>query len=183
MHLLTIIFIGVAANIDNLGISVAYGLRSNRIPFLYNLIISLISMGCAYFAITAGSLLSEYLTVFVANFIGGVLLVGLGIWIVLKVNTLPANLSKGKKVVTINWKESIVLGFILSLNCLTIGFGAGITGLPPLSTALVVGVFSFISILLGVRLGHKVGSTWFGKQAERIGGILLILIGIYEIFI
>lgn len=180
MFLMTIIVIGIAANIDNLGISMAYGLRANRIPFIYNLIISMISACCAYLAIIAGNVLSDFLTLTTSNFIGGSLLIGLGIWVVMK----PSDCSEGtKNMVSIQWKESILLGFILALNCLSIGFSAGITGVPPLSTSISVGFFSFISIAIGVRLGHKIGMTWFGKQAERIGGILLILIGIVEIFI
>ncbi|MEK3936901.1 manganese efflux pump [Sporosarcina sp. FSL W7-1349] len=177
--MLTVLIIGVAANLDNLGISVAYGLRSNRIPFLYNLVISLISMGCAYLSMTAGSWLAEYFSAFLANVLGGILLIGLGAWILLKKSIAPFS-PKGEGLGTIQWKESIVLGFILSLNCLSIGFGAGVTGMPPFVTSFVIGLFSFISISIGVSLGKTIGHTWFGKRAERIGGILLIFIGIVE---
>ncbi|MDN4608045.1 manganese efflux pump MntP [Sporosarcina highlanderae] len=180
MFLITIIAIGIAANIDNLGISMAYGLRSNRIPFVYNLIISIISMGAAYLSIIAGNILSNYMALSFSNLIGGILLVALGLWVSLK---SPDCSEDAKKFATINWKESIILGFILALNCISIGFSAGITGAPPLSTAISVGFFSFISISIGIRLGHKIGKTFFGKHAERIGGLLLILIGIYEIFL
>ncbi|MDW0116066.1 manganese efflux pump [Sporosarcina thermotolerans] len=180
MFLFIIIAIGVAANIDNLGISMAYGLRSNRIPFIYNLIISIISMAAAYFSIITGNVLSNYLTLSFSNLIGGILLIGLGLWVTLKSTNCT---EETKQLVSINWKESVVLGFILALNCLSIGFSAGITGIPPLSTSISVGFFSFISIAIGVRLGHTIGNTFFGKHAERIGGLLLILIGVFEIFI
>ncbi|MGG0670483.1 manganese efflux pump [Lederbergia citrisecunda] len=181
MKLITILIIAVAANIDNLGISMAYGLRANRIPFRYNLIISFISTVCAFVSIFAGSMLSDILSRSTSNLIGGILLIGLGLWVVGK----SASPSKDdiRKIDFINWKESIVLGFILALNCLSIGFSAGVTGIEPYSTALAIGIFSFISIILGVRLGEHIGTSWLGQQAERIGGMLLMIIGVIEIFI
>ncbi|WP_060207653.1 manganese efflux pump MntP family protein [Sporosarcina koreensis] len=181
MKLITILIIAVAANIDNLGISMAYGLRANRIPFRYNLIISLISTVCAFVSIFAGSMLSDILSRSTSNLIGGILLIGLGLWVVKK--TASPSKDDTRKMDFINWKESIVLGFILALNCLSIGFSAGVTGIEPYSTALAIGIFSFISIILGVRLGEHIGTSWLGQQAERIGGMLLMIIGVIEIFI
>lgn len=157
----------------------AFGLRSNRIPVRYNLIISIISMAAAYVSIIIGKILSNYLTLSFSNLTGGILLIGLGLWVSLKPSECAGD---AKQLTSIRWKESVVLGFILALNCLSIGFSAGITGALPLPTAISVGFFSFISIAIGVRLGHSIGNTFFGKHAERIGGLLLILIGIFEIF-
>ena len=161
MQWLTILLIGIAANIDNLAISVSYGLKLKKIPFLYNFIISIISIEFAFFSITAGSFLSNYFSQSIANFTGGFLIIGPWRMVYqyhrpysLKINqpeqkiTRPvlSNLDKTKKITL---KESIFLGFVLSLNCLTIGFGAGITGVSPLFTSISIGVFSLISISIG----------------------------------
>lgn len=159
----------------------AYGLRANRIPFRYNLIISFISAVCAFISIFAGSMLSDILSRSTSNLIGGILLIGLGLWVVRK-SANPSQ-EETRHLDFINWKESIVLGFVLAFNCLSIGFSAGVTGIEPYSTALAIGIISFISIVLGVRLGEHIGTSWLGQQAERIGGILLMLIGTIEIFI
>lgn len=181
MKLITVLIIAVAANIDNLGISMAYGLRANRIPFRYNVIISFISSICAFVSIFAGSMLSDILTRTTSNLIGGILLIGLGLWVVMKSASLSQD--NTRKMDYMNWKESIVLGFILSFNCLSIGFSAGVTGVEPYSTAIAIGIFSYISIVLGIRLGEHIGTSWLGRLAERIGGILLMVIGLIEIFI
>ncbi|MFC5604260.1 manganese efflux pump MntP family protein [Sporosarcina koreensis] len=181
MKLITILIIATAANIDNLGISIAYGLRANRIPFRFNFIISFISTGCAFVSIFAGGMLADVLSKSASNLIGGILLILLGLWVVIKSSSPSQGCTN--KMDSIHWKESIVLGFILALNCLSIGFGAGITGVEPYLTSVAIGIFSFISIMLGVRLGEHIGTSWLGQQAERIGGILLMAIGLFEVFI
>ncbi|WP_210468359.1 manganese efflux pump [Sporosarcina sp. 6E9] len=178
MEWLTILLISIAANIDNLGISVSYGLKANRIPFTTNIIIAIISAICTFISITAGQLLSNYLSNSTANFVGGFLIVCLGLWIIItSKNKVPS------RVINIGWKESIFLGSLLGLNCLTIGFGAGITGIPPLYASLSIGLFSIISISIGITIGNKIGNTLFGKYSNSFAGSLLIFIGFYEIFI
>ncbi|MBO1913682.1 manganese efflux pump, partial [Microvirga sp. 3-52] len=102
MEWLTILLISIAANIDNLGISVSYGLKANRIPFTTNIIIAIISAICTFISITAGQLLSNYLSNSTANFVGGFLIVCLGLWIIItSKNKVPS------RVINIGWKESI----------------------------------------------------------------------------
>ncbi|MEK5069142.1 manganese efflux pump MntP [Sporosarcina sp. FSL K6-1508] len=193
MQWLTILLIGVAANIDNLVISVSYGLKFNKIPLLYNILISLTSIIFAFISITAGSYLSNYFSQSFANYMGGSLIIGLGVWFIItsplfdrnKSNRITdtrsvfVSLNKAKKITL---RESIFLGFVLALNCLTIGFGAGITGVSPLFTSISIGIFSVISIALGVMLGNRIGNTLFGQYSNSIAGLLLIVIGIYEMF-
>lgn len=193
MQWVSILLIGIAANIDNLAISVSYGLKLKRIPFLYNFIISLISIVFAFFSISAGSFLSNYFSQSMANFTGGILITALGIWFIAPLpifmknksiqpeDTSPVLLSLDQSM-KITLKESSFLGFLLALNCLTIGFGAGITGFSPFFTSISIGVFSLISISLGNKVGNKIGNTLFGKYSTNIGGLLLIIIGIYEMF-
>lgn len=182
VSIVTVLLIGIVANLDNVSISISYGLRSNRIPFKYNLIISIISMIFALISLKAGEYFADIFTIDAANWIGGTLLIVIGIWLIVKMISSVQS-PKNKEVVTIDWREAVIVGFILAFNCLTIGFGAGITGADPLLTGLSIGIFSIISIIIGVQLGHKIGKTWFGKNANIVAAILLIIIGVYEIFI
>jgi putative sporulation protein YtaF len=201
MHWLSIIGIGLAANLDNLGIGISFGTRSIKIPFLSNLIICILSMVSAFLSITLGSFISSYIPHSLANISGGVLIILMGIWgiksdltthlqarqedeanelISLLNNPSKADID-GNKI--LSWKESIALGFALALNCLASGFGAGVTGLSPIATTLSIGLFSLITVYFGVRAGQQIAQTWLGKFSNVIGSILLIMIGLYEIFI
>lgn len=193
MHWLTILFIGIASNLDNLGVGVSLGMRTMKIPQLSNFIIALISMAATYITLSLGKYVAHQIPYFYANLIGGLLITFIGIWTFwtsTKNNTHSMSdiLQNPDRVDVdqnsfISWKESIPLGLALSLNALTNGFGAGISGISTTWTTISVGLFSFITVDLGIRAGYKISQTWIGKYANQISGLLLIVIGIYEIFI
>jgi putative Mn2+ efflux pump MntP len=186
MHWISIIFIGLASNIDNLGIGVYVGARSIRIPMLSNLFIAILGMAAAFLSITMGHLISGYMSQQHANWIGGVIIMALGAnsirpksAAIVKTSPLPATNDYDKDI---SWKESVSLGLALSLNCLATGFGAGVSGVSPFMTAISVGMFSLVTVAIGVRIGHQIARTWLGKYSSMIGGLILIAIGLYEIF-
>ncbi|WP_239617973.1 manganese efflux pump [Cohnella mopanensis] len=202
MHWFSIVIIGIAANIDNLGIGVTFGARSTRVPFLSNILIALFSMAATYLAMSAGLYLSRFISPFWGNLAGGFVIISLGIWGIL------TTLSPGKKAEReaessdnndapdyladktdknndriISWVESISLGFALAINCIASSIGAGASGVSPLFSAISVGLFSLLSIDMGIRLGSRVAKSWLGKYSNLLGCILLIIIGCYEIFV
>ncbi|MBM7656307.1 sporulation membrane protein YtaF [Neobacillus cucumis] len=201
MHLLSVLLIGIASNLDNLGISVSYGLRSTKIPIFSNLIIAFVSMLCAYFSIIAGKFISVFISMRIANFTGGLILICIGIKCIVT-SILEENSTSDVKVDSnysqvithpdladvnddkiISLKESIFLGFALAINCLVMGLGAGITGISPVLTTFSIGVFSFISIWCGLKLGNKICGKNIGKYSNIVAGLLLIIIGVYEMIV
>lgn len=268
MHWLSIVFIGMASNIDNLGIGVSFGARSKRIPFLSNLFIAIIAMAATYASITMGHLLSNFLPKQSAELLGGLLIVGLGVWSMkpyaaikfwIKKGAVGSSIGVGVSVeagigagvedgtdlgerekkseegsierieqagkqleeqvenrvnevqgnnetttefhapipslidvqpamqsrtdYVISWKETVPLGLALSLNCMATGFGAGVSGVHPLLMVLSVGIFSMVSVAFGVGIGQQIAKTWLGRYSSILGGLLLVAIGLYEIFI
>jgi putative sporulation protein YtaF len=200
MHWFTILFIGIAANLDNLGIGVSYSLKSTRIPLGSNLLIAVVSMAASYLSIAAGTIVSHYIPLILANYIGGFILIILGLKCIFdclkqekeasqavvhsnsnftKVIREPDSLDLNNDKV-ISWKESVLLGSALAINCLAIGLGAGITGVSPLYATVSVGTFSVLTIALGDLVGSKLCGTKIGKYSNVVSGIILILIGIYE---
>lgn len=200
MHWLTILLIGIAANLDNLGIGVSYSLKSTHIPFISNLFIAMISMISAYLSIAAGELIAHSISLWLANFSGGLIIIILGTKTVIeskkeeptssrepvlansnftKIVKEPENLDLNKDKI-ISWKESILLGLALAINCLAIGIGAGITGVSPVFSTISIGAFSLLSISTGMSLGRKMAGKRMGFYSNIAAGVLLILIGIYE---
>jgi putative sporulation protein YtaF len=201
MHWLSILGIGLAANLDNLGIGFSFGARSTKIPLSSNLLIAILSMISAYISIVCGHFVATYLPSGLANWIGGIMVILIGLWGIKsnfsekpaveqdethsKLTDLLKNPGKADRDGNdiISWTESWSLGLALALNCIASGFGAGITGVSAWGTTLSIGAFSLLTVALGVRVGAYIAQTWFGRFSNAIGGIILICIGIYEILI
>jgi putative sporulation protein YtaF len=83
----------------------------------------------------------------------------------------------------IDYKESLLLSLALMLNNIPNGLAAGMLRLPPLFTALVVGLLSIGTFSIGIGAGRKFGHRWLGAWAETVAGILLIALGLLEIFV
>lgn len=195
MHWLSILGIGLASNLDNLGIGFSFGTRSIKIPIRSNLLIAALSTLSAYISITCGHFIATYTSPTFANAIGGGMIMAIGLWAIIKsltgvnrkkASNDPAKLQKSYKAdhdgdIIITWKETWTLGFALSINCIASGLGAGATGVSAWGTTISVGAFSIITIALGSHLGQQISNTVLGRYSNVIGGVILICIGIYEI--
>lgn len=211
VHLFSIVLLGIAANLDNLGIGIAYGVRRVRIPFTSNLIIAALSGIATLITSLAGHLLNHIVPGYLCNLIGGCIVSLVGVFVIVtnfvdrKTDPSSANpnneqmeSTNAKKFLTImkqpekadmdysghiSSKESVLLGIALSINCLATGLGAGMTGLNVIGMTLSVILFSLLTIFLGVIVGKRYISCLLGDKATILAGILLLVIGIYEMFI
>lgn len=188
MHWVTIILIGIAANLDNLGISLAYGAKQTKIPIGSNVTIALISMFLTYVSVFTGGALTAYISPSMANFWGSLLLCFIGLWVLWSSRPSnnyskkgPEKFDKDKNNI-ISIKEAILLGFILSANCLASGIGIGANGISAIWTVISVGFFSFVTIGVGSHFGYMLTKTFIGKYSTAISGYLLIFIGVFEMF-
>lgn len=82
-----------------------------------------------------------------------------------------------------NLGVAIALALALTMNNLANAFGAGLSGLNPLLLAGAVFLFSIITFCMGIEIGMRYTSQWLGERAGLAAGLLLVLIGLYELFI
>lgn len=207
MRLFSIIMIGIAANLDNLGIGLSYGVRRIKIPWLSNLVIAVMSGTAAIISSIGGHFLSCLLPVKISNRLGGGIVAVVGIWVILtffrgnskreskQEQKQDNNMNNLKKIVQkphqadidysghISEKEAFLLGIALAVNCLATGLGAGLTGLNFFSLTVSVMFFSLLTIYIGVNVGKRYAATYLGDRATLVAGLILIVIGIYEAFV
>lgn len=200
MHLLTVIFVGIIANVDNLAIGCSYGIKQTKIPFVSNLFIALMSMICALVGLLAGHWITAFVKPVVANALGGGLLVIIGGLTVCSTfferkQQIDETSSNFFKVIyqpkkadldmnnTISVKESIFLGLALALNSITTSFSVGLTDPSFGLYVLSIGIFSLLTIWVGTLLGNQINALLKNLEiyGNIIAGVLLILIGLYEI--
>lgn len=209
MHIFSALFLGFAANLDNLGVGISYGVQKIRVPFLSNFFIALLSGIIVAISVLTGRLLSNYITI--AGELGALMIVAIGIWVmvhktasasdslpaaipVMKTYSVPikslsciVQITKEPSAADfdangfISTKEAMFLGLTLSFNCIATGVGAGLTGMDPLSSGISVFIFSMISISMGYMIGWKTASDRFEQLSQAISGVILIIIGIYEL--
>lgn len=74
-------------------------------------------------------------------------------------------------------KELFLLAIATSIDAFAVGCTFAFTNVNIWSSVLIIGVTTFVLSLIGVMLGHKVG-TRYNQVATIAGGIVLILIGL-----
>lgn len=88
--------------------------------------------------------------------------------------------SKYTKKISI--KETILLAFALTINNLGIGISASLAGVSIVATVLFTFVISILTIMLGLAMGSNLIGRLFGKFASLVSGILMLILGIFELF-
>jgi putative Mn2+ efflux pump MntP len=71
----------------------------------------------------------------------------------------------------------IVLSIAVSIDALAIGLSLGLLGIFVGGPAILIGIVTGVVSLIGLRLGRGMGAR-FGRWAQVIGGLALIVIGV-----
>ena len=186
LHLLITLLLALSSNLDNLVVSISYGTRKINIPFASNLLIAVITGSATLAAMLAGKFISGLIHPWYANYIGAMLIVFSGIRIFINETLRTCEYDAPIKYIdsrgTISLKDGFLLGLALTVNNLANGIGAGMTGLSHILTPLFVAAFSLISIWLGLKIGYNCFSRLPVILAGPASGLLLILIGLFEMF-
>lgn len=70
----------------------------------------------------------------------------------------------------------VVTAIATSIDALAVGLGLAFVDVNIIVTAFAIGIATLIMATLGIMLGRIINTT-FGKKAEIIGGLVLILVG------
>lgn len=83
----------------------------------------------------------------------------------------------------ISLKEAFLLGWAMALNNMANGLGIGISGVSPILAGITTMSISIFAIWLGMKFGLRKRNKRMGKVSGIMAGVLLCLIGIYEMLI
>ncbi|NOU98111.1 sporulation membrane protein YtaF [Paenibacillus sp. LMG 31456] len=87
LPIISLLFLALAVSLDGFGVGVMYGLRKIRIPLLSVTIISVCSGLIIYMSMQIGVFISKFVDPGIAKGIGGLILIGIGIWALYQVLT------------------------------------------------------------------------------------------------
>jgi putative Mn2+ efflux pump MntP len=80
-----------------------------------------------------------------------------------------------------DFKVLLLLSVATSIDAFAVGMTFGFLKVSILIPVIVIGSVTFIVSFIGVLLGDRIGCV-FGRKIERVGGLLLIGIGIKILF-
>lgn len=93
------IMLAFCVSIDSLGTGITYGLKNTKISKLAKLTLFILSFGITSTSLLIGNTISSFLSSFLCNLVGGIILCAMGLWIIfqaLKKDKISEDLSKAE---------------------------------------------------------------------------------------
>ena len=189
IHLLSALLFGVSSNVDNLVVGMSYGIKKTPIRWADNLTVALITLVGTVLSMILGKSVRLFLPRWLAGVLGSVIIILIGavglVKFLIKLRRSDEADEEERELAlqTLTRTEALILGLALALNNVGLGIGASITGLPVLPTALCSFLFSLVFLYAGNLIGRSKIAELVGEFAEPLAGLLMIGMGVYEIFI
>lgn len=198
---LSALLYSLSSNLDNLVIGIAYGVKKIKIGITPNLIIATVTSIGTLISMSVGKFISGFLPTSLTNMLGAVIIMLLGLYFLIQsiLKLIPKSYSNSLALKnvdeimdyaeksdsdnsgTLNIKEAFVVSLGLMLNNLGTGLAANITGVNVSITVICTFILSIALLMLGKSIGHNVLGSICGKYAPLISGVLLIILGIFEL--
>lgn len=176
MDLLSVLLIAVGLAMDAFAVAICKGLAMKR-PGIRQILIVGIWFGVFQALMPVigyylGSSFYSYIEDY-DHWIAFILLALIG------VNMIREALSDEEEGVdaSTGFRTMLVLAVATSIDALAVGISLAMTGDDIMTSAVVIGVVTFLISASGVKIGSLFGDR-FGKKAELVGGVILILIGL-----
>lgn len=202
MSFLSILLFVIAASLDILVVSLAYGLKDIKINFSSTLVITSISALGTFISMILGKFLVDLIPIKLGDIIGGLVLLLLGFYSIYSYfkekkiltshnsenDSSPTFILENPEVAdkdksgNIDFKESLALSLALALNNFGLGIGASISGLNIAFTTISTFIISLIFISLGFYLSKTIKSKNISKNSNLIAGIIIIILSLFIIF-
>ncbi|MCB6202445.1 manganese efflux pump [Extibacter muris] len=193
MHLISSILFALSANIDTLIVGISYGIKKERVPFAENIVISLITFAGTIFSIYMGLQLTLFIPASAAQKIGCIVLIILGLYYTVKSiieyrqGKLPPddwdNPEAEPPDKTISLKEAILIACALTVNNMGMGIGASISGMKLIPTSIATLLICMVFLHAGNKIGRIGVSGALKRWAGPVSGMILIVLGLYEMLL
>lgn len=199
MSFLSVILFVIAASLDILVVSFAYGLKNIKINFSSTLVIATISSLGTLVSMMLGKAFLDVLPLKLTDIIGGLVLLGIGLYFIItyfkekkSINSSDCTnanspicilenpeIADKDKSGNIDLKESLALSVALSLNNFGLGIGASISGLNITFTTISTFIISLIFISVGIYFSKKIKNKKVVNNSNLISGVIIILLSLF----
>ena len=176
MGAIEILLISIGLAMDAFAVSVCKGLAMKKMSWKKAIIIGLyfgifqaVMPVIGYFL---GTTFERFIT-YVDHWVAFILLVGIGINMVKE----AFNKESENRNDNVEMKTMLVLSIATSIDALAIGITFACLKIQIVMPVITIGLITFIISVIGVKIGNQFGDK-YGKKAEIMGGVILILLGI-----
>lgn len=176
MAIIVVILIAISLSMDAFSLSLAYGtlglskkdIRSlSSIVGIYHFFMPLIGMSVGSWILKIIPIPPELVVLIVLTVIG--------------LQMIISSFSCDKEVKTMTLTELLSFGFAVSIDSFSIGLGLKTIYEVPIVCSFIFMLSSFLFTYFGLKMGKKINDK-LGNISTRIGGVMLILIGIIYMF-
>ena len=175
LHFLELFLIAVGLSMDAFAVSICKGLSVRRLEVKHTLLAGLYFGGFQFLMPVIGWLLGyrfEAMIQSVDHWIAFVLLALIGGNMIKESFQADEELSDD-----FGFRTMVLLAVATSIDALAVGVTFAFLEVKILPAAGLIGVTTFTLSALGIWIGHVFGARYKAK-AERLGGVILILIGL-----
>lgn len=174
----------ISSNADSLVVGLSYGMKKTPIRWYSNLIVGTISLTGTVLSMIFGKGILQFLPESLSSILGCIIIIWIGTFgfVHFMIDKLFRKRTEDPSLKELSLRKTIFLGFTLTLNNAGLGIGASITGLPVFSTVLCSSLVCMLFLYLGNWIGRSRLSDFIGHFAEPLADLLMICLGIYEIF-
>lgn len=173
----------LACNLDTLLLAMGYAVRGAHMPRGGILIIALVTTAVTWLSLALGDAAAWILTPAASRVLGGLALVGIGLWFLLDCLRRLGQEEKQAIPVSRGLWDCVALSATLAVNNAGVGVAAGAAGVDVPAAAAVNFAVTLLSLPLGWALGRRLAGRWLDRLALLITGLLLVLLGLWEILL
>lgn len=172
----TTLLVGISLSMDAFSLALIYGTQNiSRInKIILSLIVGMYHFFMPLLGLFFGNLITKYLIINIS------ILVAI-IFLIIGIEMIISNLKEREEKLFLNIAGFFVFGFSVSIDSFTTGIGLNVINSNYLEVSIIFCLVSGIFTLLGLTLGNKLKRR-FGKISTIVGGIILIILGIYYFF-
>jgi putative Mn2+ efflux pump MntP len=178
--MLAVLLVAVSLGLSNFAASVGIGVSGldARIRLRVGLIFGAFETAMPIIGLLLGHSLASTLG-HAAHWIGAGLLIATGLYALVPASRTSRKGPDHAQAAPVGQAtgRTLITGLALSIDNLAVGFALGAYRVNFTVAAIVIGVVSVALSMLGLEIGHRIG-TRAGDRGEIIGGVVLIGVGI-----
>lgn len=171
-----------ACNLDTVILAMGYGMRGIRLSPVQALVLGGITTLITWVSLVLGDTAAAVVPERLAALLGGLVLVGIGMWFLLDWLRRPEGESAPERRVG-TLRECVSLAAALAVNNAGIGVAAGVSGVSPGWASAGNFLVTLAALYAGRRLGDRLAGKVLGKYAVPLSGVLLIALGAWEVLL